>query len=86
MINATLKHKVVKLVDLVFDKLAEFSFHSPTSHALSASRSFSFYKEQSSVNEPRHDKTNKMSVRSAKTQISLGICPVWSESSLCAHW
>ena len=22
--------------------------------------------------------TNKMSVRSAKTQISLGICPVWS--------
>ena len=26
--------------------------------------------------EPRHDKTNKMSVRPAKTQISLGICPV----------
>ena len=24
-------------------------------------------------NEPRHDKTNKMSVRPAKTQISLGI-------------
>ena len=34
--------------------------------------------------EPRHDKTNKMSVRPAKTQISLGICPVWSESSLSA--
>ena len=34
--------------------------------------------------EPRHDKTNKMSVRTAKTQISLGIGPVWSESSLCA--
>ena len=33
--------------------------------------------------EPRHDKTNKMSVRPAKTQISLGIRPVWSESSLC---
>ena len=32
--------------------------------------------------EPRHDKTNKMSVRPAKTQISLGICPVLSESSL----
>ena len=40
-------------------------------------------------------KTNKMSVRSAKTQISLGICPVWSESllsawrklgSLATHW
>ena len=36
--------------------------------------------------EPPRDKTNKMPVRPAKTQISLGICPVWSESSLCAHW
>ena len=27
--------------------------------------------------EPPHDKTNKMTVRPAKTQISLGICPVW---------
>ena len=38
------------------------------------------------VFEPRHDKTNKMSLRPAKTQISLGIRPVWSESSLCAQW
>ena len=29
-----------------------------------------------SVNEPRHDKTNKVTVRPAKTQISLGIRPV----------
>ena len=36
--------------------------------------------------ELRHDKTNNMSVRPAKTQISLGIRPVWSESSLCAEW
>ena len=36
--------------------------------------------------EPRQDKTNKMSVRPAKTQISLGIRPVWSEPSLCAQW
>ena len=36
--------------------------------------------------EPRHDKTNKVTVRPAKTQISLGIRPVWSESSLCAQW
>ena len=28
--------------------------------------------------EPPHDKTNKMSVRPAKTQISLDIRPVWS--------
>ena len=36
--------------------------------------------------EPPRDKTNKMTVRPAKTQISLGIRPVWSESSLCAQW
>ena len=36
--------------------------------------------------EPRHDKTKKVSVRPAKTQISLVIRPVWSESSLCAQW
>ena len=36
----------------------------------------------SDINEPRHDKTNKVTVRPAKTQISLGIRPVWSESSL----
>ena len=34
--------------------------------------------------EPRHDKTNKMSVLPATTQIRLGIRPVWSESSLSA--
>ena len=38
------------------------------------------------LNEPRYDKTNKMSVRPAKTKISLGGCPGWSESSLCAQW
>ena len=31
-------------------------------------------------------KPTKMYVRPAKTQISLGIRPVWSESSLCAQW
>ena len=36
--------------------------------------------------EPWHDKTNKLSVRPAKTQISLGIRPVWSKYSLCAQW
>ena len=34
--------------------------------------------------EPQHDKTNKVSVHPAKTQISLGIHPIWSESSLSA--
>ena len=36
------------------------------------------------VYEPWHDKTNKMAVRPVKTQISLDIQPVWSESSLSA--
>ena len=43
------------------------------------------------ANEPPHLKTNKMTVRPAKTQISLGIRPVWSKSSLadsirCPGW
>ena len=38
------------------------------------------------INEPPHDKTNKMTVHPAKTQLSLGIHPDWSESSLCAQW
>ena len=37
-----------------------------------------------SIIEPPHDKTNNVAVRPAKTQISLGIRPVWSESSLSA--
>ena len=41
--------------------------------------------------EPPRDKTNKVSVRPAKTQISLGIHPVWSESGrmprlTCLRW
>ena len=35
------------------------------------------------IYEPPNDKTNKMSVCPVKTQISLGICPVWSVL-LCA--
>ena len=33
---------------------------------------------ESTTNEPRHDKTSELTVRPAKTQISLGIRPVWS--------
>ena len=36
------------------------------------------------LKKPPHDKTNNVVMRPAKTQISLGICPVWSESSLWA--
>ena len=34
--------------------------------------------------EPRNDKTDNVSVRPAKTHISLGIRPDWPESSLSA--
>ena len=37
------------------------------------------------TSELPHDKTNKMTVCPAKTQMSLGIQPVWSESLLCAQ-
>ena len=36
--------------------------------------------------EPPRDKTNNVAVCPAKTQISLGIHPVWSASSLCPQW
>ena len=36
--------------------------------------------------EPPYDKTNKVTVRPVKTQISMGIRPVWSESLLCTQW
>ena len=40
--------------------------------------------ETESKYELPNDRTNKMTVRPANTQISLGICSVWSESSLSA--
>ena len=45
-----------------------------------------FHTESIKWSEPRHDKANKMSVRPAKNKISLGIRPVWWESSQCAQW
>ena len=37
------------------------------------------------INEPHHAKQTKW-VGAQRRQISLGIRPVWSESSLCAQW
>ena len=45
----------------------------------------SFYNREDRF-EPQHDKINNVAVFSAKTQISLGIRPVWSYSSLCTQW
>ena len=39
-----------------------------------------------SIKQLPHDKTNKMTVRQEKTQISLGIHLVWSESLLYVQW
>ena len=47
--------------------------HNHRSKPIHATRSKKKY-----TNEPRHDKTNKMSVRLEKTWISMGIHPVWS--------
>ena len=47
---------------------------------------FSWLSFIESVHKPSHDETNKMNVHPAKPQISLGIRPVWSESSLCDQW
>ena len=41
--------------------------------------------EVNSQNKPQHNKTNKVTVRPAKTPISLAIRPVWAESSLCVQ-
>ena len=54
---------------------------------LSVANSWSFNGNAlKTVFEQRHDQINKVTVRPAQTQISLGIRPVWSESSLCAQW
>ena len=50
-------------------------------HVISCSHSCSQTYNNHSMTKP-----TKWSVRPAKTQISLGIRPVWSESSLCAQW
>ena len=50
------------------------------------SRTKNFNQSILDKNEPLYDKTNKMTVHPAKTPISLGIRPVWSECSLCAQW
>ena len=47
----------------------------PVCSATEASKSLLIL-ELATISEPRHDKTNKMAVRPAKTQINLGIRPV----------
>ena len=65
--------------------MTEFSIHtSQTLEILIISHMNEVMRKLLTTNELRHDKTNKVSVRQAKTQISLGVRPVWSVSSLSA--
>ena len=72
-----MSHVMRKPIPRVCDQLSL----KPTYSSTEANRSLGMF-----LSEPRHDKSNKMAVRPSKTQISLGIHPVWSESSLCAQW
>ena len=65
----------------IFQERATVKHHSLHNNDTTSKKMYTYY-----TNEPRHDKTNKGTVRPAKIQISLGIRPVWSESSLCAQW
>ena len=81
------KKKCITIVDLVPKQ--QLSDKGKIFGIAFLSRIYRLYNHWASMyfeNEPRHDKTNKMSVRPAKTQINLGIRPVWSESSMCAQW
>ena len=55
-------------------------------HTVNVSVTCTLFEYWIEENEQRHDKTNKVTVRPAKTRISLCIRPVWSESSMCAQW
>ena len=42
------------------------------------------FKSEQTLHEPPRDKINKITVRPAKTQISLGVRPVWSVFAVCS--
>ena len=47
---------------------------------------FCFFYWVETIIEPPRDKTSNVAVRQVMTQVTLGIRPVWSESSLRAQW
>ena len=49
----------------------QLSFYLFDIYGTAGARGFLYITTEPAVNEPRHDKTNKMSVRPAKTQIRL---------------
>ena len=75
MYNAKCYHNYIVLQTSCFHKISSYNVHPDYTLV-----------NFSSIFEPRHDTTNKMSVYPPKSQISLGIRPVWSESSLYVQW
>ena len=61
-----------------------FDVHYSTQHG-AKKKNFQAASNKEIIELP-HDKTNKITVRPAKIRNSLGICPVWSESSVCTQW
>ena len=74
------------LVTYLPDRLCEWRSKKIQQNKLNREILYSFLCCCSCLFERPHDKTKKLIVRPAKTQISLGIRPIWSESSLCARW
>ena len=64
-----------------WENLKKKKMRSETTNLLRSSKKSYF---DNLANEPRHDKTNNVAVRPAKTQISLGIRPVSDQSLRCA--
>ena len=79
---------ILKLLDQSLNVLISLKlsnpYSSPHPHHLKRVHRLSDKSQAIQLLELPHDKTNNVAVRPAKTQISLGICPVWSESSLSA--
>ena len=83
---------ILSVVRFVFIFMVYYIPLLPNPFSLVSSSSVHLYSSQGPTtmghsciwNEPPYDKTNKMDVHPVKTEINLGIHPVWSESSLSA--
>ena len=79
-----LTHGVVGQMRILIDSCLQ-SWINTSQSALQHHALLAIHHGKENIFDSRHDKTNKVSVRPAKTQTSLAIHPVWSESSLSAE-
>ena len=70
---------------LLYTGIILIHFYKQWRQAIQPSRHMSEYRAIGQSKLAACDKTNKLIVRTAKTQISLGILPVWSETSLALN-